>query len=410
MNYEEALSYIHSLQVFGSMPGLDRISRLLEKLGNPQNELKFIHVAGTNGKGSTSTMLSNIYMKAGMNVGLYTSPYVIDFRERIQINGEYISKNDIARLCEKVKSTGVYVTEFEFITALAFLYFKQQNCDIVVLEVGLGGRFDATNVINSPLCAVICRIDLDHTDYLGNTISDIAAEKCGIIKNGCPTVIYPIQKTEAIETIAKYSDYVSPSVNDLKIVSSDIEGNRFIYKNREYTTKLVGVHQIYNALTAIETAKVVGMINEQNIVDGIAAAEIPARVELISKTPVVVLDGSHNPNGADALASFMKNYNNDIVAIIGMMADKDCELFLQKILPYCSAAITVTVKENKRSISAEELADLARKYSSQVIEAETYDTAVKIAKEISNDKKPVFVCGSLYLACAIREKIKAAYK
>ncbi|MBO7217568.1 MAG: bifunctional folylpolyglutamate synthase/dihydrofolate synthase, partial [Clostridia bacterium] len=225
MNYEEALSYIHSLEVFGSIPGLERIKLLTEKLGNPQKDLKFIHVAGTNGKGSTCTMLSNIYIKAGCKVGLYTSPYIVDFRERIQINGEYISKADLARLCKMVKETEVYVTEFEFITALAFLYFKEQNCDIVILEVGLGGRFDATNIIDKPLCSVITRIDLDHTDYLGNTLSKIAMEKCGIIKDGCPVVVYPDEPDEALSVIKKYrEDCVVGNLDELQVLSSGTDG------------------------------------------------------------------------------------------------------------------------------------------------------------------------------------------
>ena len=235
MNYNEALSYIHSLQVFGSVPGLERISELLNLLGNPQDDLKFIHVAGTNGKGSVSTMLSEIHRAAGGRVGLYTSPYVVDFRERIQLDGEYIEKEELARLTELVKSTGVHVTEFEFITALAFLYFKEKKCDIVVLEVGLGGRFDATNVIKAPLCSVITRIDLDHTDYLGDTVEKVAAEKCGIIKDGAPTVTYPDQPSGALGVIkASAPDLTVADKEEIKTVKSDLFGNSFIYKGEPY--------------------------------------------------------------------------------------------------------------------------------------------------------------------------------
>ncbi len=411
MNYEQALSYIHSLQRFGSILGLERIKELCSKLGNPQNELKFIHVAGTNGKGSTCNMLSNIFIKAGHRVGLYTSPYVVDFRERIQLNGEYIEKSELARLCEKVKNTGVEVTEFEFITALAFLYFKEKGCDIVVLEVGLGGRFDATNVIREPFCSVITRIDLDHTDYLGNTIEKIAMEKCGIIKNGCPVVAYPLQEPSALKVVESIAEKLTvPDLNKLKILKSDISGNSFIYKGIKYKTRLAGVHQIYNAVTVIETAYVIGGISDDNIKDGIAETAVPARVELIGENPTVVLDGSHNPDGAEALLSVMKNYDKDIVAIIGMMADKDCELFLKKTLPFCSSVITVTVKENARSISAEALKELAIKYCSDVSVAASYDEAIKTAGEKSDNKKPIFVCGSLYLSSAIRENLIKTFK
>lgn len=411
MNYNETLSYIHSLNKFGSVLGLERITKLLDKLGNPEKELKFIHVAGTNGKGSTCTMLSSVYIDAGLKTGLYTSPYVIDFRERIQVNGKFIEKECLTVLSDKIKETGVVVTEFEFITALAFLYFKEQKCDIVILEVGMGGRFDATNAIENPLCSVITRIDLDHTDYLGDTIEKIAFEKCGIIKKGSPTISYPIQEYGSLTTIQNRSEkLIVPDINSLRILSSDINGNRFIYKDTEYYTRLVGKHQIYNALTVIETVREVGLADSQNIKLGIANAVLPARIELISSSPDVVLDGSHNPDGAHALSEFMKNYNNDIVIIVGMMKDKDCEMFLKRILPYCSSAVTVEVKENIRSISAQELKSLALKYCSDVISANSYEEAIEFAKSKSEEKKPIFVCGSLYLASAIREKLIYNFK
>ena len=407
MEYNEALDYIHSLAVFGSKPGLDRIKKLLKALGNPEKDLKYIHVAGTNGKGSTSAMLSEIYQGAGFKTGLYTSPYVIDFRERIQFNGKYIEKEALTRLTEKVKSTGVFVTEFEFITALAFLYFKEQNSDIVILEVGMGGRFDATNVIDKPLCSVICRIDLDHTDYLGNTYSKIAMEKCGIIKPGCPATVYPIQEAETLSEISKHREnFIVPDLKSLKIISSDMSGNRFIYKNEEYQTMLVGKHQIYNALTVIETVKTVGGVSRENIVCGIKNATLPARVEIINRNPDVVLDGSHNPNGAEALAFVMEHYANDIIAVIGMMRDKDTELFIEKIAPFCSSVITVTVDENPRSAFADELKLIADKYCTDVSAAKDYDEALLLAKRKSGGKHPIFVCGSLYLACSVRDKMK----
>ena len=289
MNYNEALNYIHSLLVFGSKPGLERISELLNKLGNPQDDLKFIHVAGTNGKGSVCTMLSNIYMKAGLKTGLYTSPYVVDFRERIQFNGEYIEKDILAELCKQVKNTNVVVTEFEFITAMAMLYFKYKKCDIVILETGLGGRFDATNVIKENLASVITRIDFDHTAYLGDTLEKIAMEKSGIIKNG-PTICYPLQEKQAEETIKAYSKkFVLPNTDNLEILNSDDFGNRFIYNNEEYKTTLSGEHQIYNALTVIETVKTAGVsVSQNHITEGIASASIPARLEVISEKPLVV--------------------------------------------------------------------------------------------------------------------------
>lgn len=409
MNYNEALNYIHSLLVFGSKPGLERISELLNKLGNPQDDLKFIHVAGTNGKGSVCTMLSNIYMKAGLKTGLYTSPYVVDFRERIQFGGEYIEKDILADLCKQVKDTKVVVTEFEFITAMAMLYFKLKKCDVVILETGLGGRFDATNVIKDNLASVITRIDFDHTAYLGDTLEKIAMEKSGIIKNG-PTVCYPLQEKQAEDTIKSYSNkFILPEVKDLKILDSDDFGNRFIYKGEEYKTSLSGVHQVYNALTVIETVKAAGIsVSQNHITEGIATATIPARLEVISQNPLVVLDGAHNQNGGTALADFLKKHKNT-VAIIGMMADKDCDSFLETTLPYVKKVVTVTVKENPRTISAKDLADLAKKYCNDVLVAESYKEAIEIASENLNDN-PLFVFGSLYLAGGIREDLISYFK
>ena len=216
MNYDEALSYVHSLLVFGSKPGLDRINEVMAKLGNPQNNLKFIHIAGTNGKGSTATMLSNVYIKAGLKVGLYISPFVIDFRERIQLNGQMIGKTDFAHFAQKIKDANVTLTEFEFITAVAFCYFAEKQCDIVILETGLGGRLDATNIIEKPLCSVITHISLDHTGVLGDTLEQIAAEKCGIIKNRGLTVTDMNQEPEVLKVIKAHSDsLVIPSKEDL---------------------------------------------------------------------------------------------------------------------------------------------------------------------------------------------------
>ena len=205
MKYDEALSYIHSLERFGVRPGLDRMRELMRLLGNPQNTLKFLHIAGTNGKGSTSTIAACILKSAGYNVGLYTSPYVLDFRERIQLNGEMVSKQDLADITEKVRSAieenNLLITEFEAVTAIAFLYYASKSCDYVVLEVGLGGRFDATNIISAPCVSVITLIGLDHTDVLGDTMEKIAFEKCGIIKEKSPVVSFPFQKPECLEII-----------------------------------------------------------------------------------------------------------------------------------------------------------------------------------------------------------------
>lgn len=405
MNYTEALSYVHSLLVFGSKPGLSRMREVMEKLGSPQNNLKFIHIAGTNGKGSTATMLSNVYIKAGFRVGLYISPFVTDFRERIQLNGQMIEQADFALIAQKVRDTGVMLTEFEFITAAAFCYFAEKKCDLVILETGLGGRLDATNIIEKPLCSVLTHISLDHTGVLGDTLEQIATEKCGIIKNRGLTVTDMQQEPEVFEVIKAHTDnLVIPSKEDLKILSCDIFGNTFIYKGEKYETTLAGLHQVSNAVSVIETVKNALPVSEENLKAAIKETIFPARCEIVSKNPLVVLDGAHNPDGANALERVMQNYSGEITAIVGMMADKDCGQVLKTLLPHCENVITVTVEENPRSISAEALMSLAKPYCENRFTAKDYDDAVLKAVRLSGGK-PIFVFGSLYLASAIRNKL-----
>lgn len=411
MNYQEAVDYIHSLLVFGSQPGLERITVLLDALGNPQDGLSFIHVAGTNGKGSTCLMLSEIYRKAGYLTGLYISPYVVDFRERIQFDGQYIEKDLLATFCEQVKNTGITVTEFEFITAVAMLYFSYKKCDIVILETGLGGRFDATNIIRRNLTSVITKIDFDHMAYLGDTIEQITMEKCGIIKPGSPTVSYPLQDAAAEQVIQQHAEtMILPDLSQLEILSSDLGGNTFSYHGDLYTVPLIGPHQIYNALTAIEAVGAAGLpVDQQTVIDAIASVRFPARMEIIREDPLVLLDGAHNPNGAAALEAVMRPFTGRIVAVVGMMADKNCDGFLKTVLPYCRAAVTVEVKDNPRSMTADGLADLAGRYCNKVFATESYEKAIKLAKELASGKDPIFVFGSLYLAGAVRERLLSVF-
>lgn len=409
MLYNEALKYIHSLNAFGIKPGLERMQIVLDVLGNPQDKLQFIHVAGTNGKGSTSTIIAKALEYTGKRVGLYTSPFVIDFRERIQINGEYISENDLSVLTQKIINTNVELTEFEFITALAFLYFYKNSCDIVVLETGLGGRLDATNIIESPLCCVITKIDYDHTLILGDTIEKIAFEKCGIIKENANVVCYPYQNESALSVIKKTApNIIAPSVSELKIDDNVFPNNRFFYKSIEYTTSLCGRYQVYNAITALEALATVGIdISGDSVKRAVFDAFIPARMEVISTLPLVVLDGAHNPNGADALCDVMSHYNS-ITAIVGMMADKDVDLFLQKVSAYCKNVITVKVESNARSMSAEQLKEKVSRYNKNVFAASNHLDAINLAKKLSEDN-PVFVFGSLYLAGEIRPILKSSF-
>ncbi len=404
MNYEETLNYIHSLGNFSKPPTLERIKTVLKKLGNPQNNFKAIHIAGTNGKGSVSAMLSKVFTLAGYKTALFISPYIIDFCERIQINGEFISRDDICKYAGVIKSTNIELTEFEFITAMAFLYFSEQNCQIAIIETGLGGRLDATNTMDNVIANVITKIGLDHTAILGNTIEKITKEKCGIIRN-CPVITSHNQCKEAFSVLGNYNSVI-PNINELEILESGINGNTYIYKGREYHTSLVGEYQIENSLIVIETVENCGINIPYNIIcTALAETYFPARLEVISKKPLVILDGAHNPDGASALTETLQKYNGKATALIGMMKDKDCDEVLETTLPYCKNAVAVEVENMPRALSKEELKELAQKYC-QCVTAENYDEAIeKISKEDT-----VFVFGSLYLASAIRKKLKNFFK
>lgn len=387
---------------------LDRITDVLNKLSNPQNELNAIHIAGTNGKGSVSSMLSSVFKEAGFKTGLYISPFIIDFRERIQINGEYISQTDLISYAQRVIDTKVQLTEFEFITAVAFLYFAEKDIDILICETGLGGRLDATNSLSCKTACVITKIGLDHTAILGDKIEQITTEKCGIIRD-CVTVTTPNQDKNALRVIKEYSpNVVLPNLCELRIIESGIN-NTFIYKENEYKLSLSGEFQIENALTAIETISSSGYnIPYNNIYKGLEKAHIPARMECISANPLIVLDGAHNPDGAMVLSAELKRYSGEITAIIGMMKDKDCDDFLKTTLCHCKNAVATSVEGMPRSLKAEELKEKAIAYC-DCKTASGYTDAIEKAVELS-EGKPIFIFGSLYLASAIRPLLIEKFK
>lgn len=410
MNYSETLNYIHSLGKFSKPAGLDRITAFLDRLCNPQNNFKSIHIAGTNGKGSVSAMLAKIFEISGYKTGLFISPYVIDFRERIQINGEFISEEDLIKYTQTVIDAGAELTEFEFITAVAFLYFSDKKCDILIAETGLGGRLDATNTLKNVAVSVITKIGLDHSAILGDTAEKIAAEKCGIIKD-CPVTVSSCNQKDGVLEVIKRSSksLVVPDISKLEILKSDETGNTFIYKEREYGISLCGEYQIENALTVIETAENSGHnIPYEAVKAALANTYFPARAEIICKAPLALLDGAHNPDGAKALADIMKKYSGKITAVIGVMRDKDYKQVLKTTLKHCKNAVAVTVEDMPRALSACSLAETAAEFCPCAV-AESYDLAIKKADEISNGE-PVFVFGSLYLAGGIREKLKDFYK
>lgn len=431
MTYDEAIQKINSLLRFGIKPGLERIHELLKRLSNPQNKLKFVHVAGTNGKGTSCTLISNTLTKCGYKTGLYTSPYIMDFRERFCINGEMISKSDVASYTERVanvadqmQNEGFEITEFEFITALAFLWFCEQKCDVVVLEVGLGGRFDATNVIKDPLVSLIMSISLDHTAVLGDTVEKIAFEKCGIIKDNRPVVLYSEQPNSVYEVVEKTAnEHNSPlTVADnslVSLVTTDIKGSIIKYKANgtfgidgeiEVFLPFIGEHQLKNAAAALSVLKILyeqGFdITAEGIKTGFKTAKFFARLELMRENPTVLLDGVHNPGGAKALSAAIEKYlsNKKKVLVIGMLADKDVETAVSCIAPHFGKAY-VLEPDNPRAMPSNELAAVVRKYCGDVKPLADYEQAYSLALDDAGESGAVVICGSLYLAGKMRRII-----
>lgn len=423
MIYTEAVNYIHSLLKFGIRPGLSGMDALLHLLGNPQKSMRFVHVAGTNGKGSVSTAISNILTDAGYKTGLYTSPYVSDFLERIQFCGEVSDKNIFAENVQKVKyaveelsEKNVVITEFEALTAAAFLCFKDLQCDIVILEVGLGGRLDATNIIDTPLVNVITSLSLDHTGILGETIEEIAFEKCGTIKQNGRVVCSFGQPEGALkvveETAEKHScSLVIPDENAVEIIKSDLFGTDFIYKNERYLIKLPGAHQVKNMTSVIECCEFLKNdfnLSKENIKNGISATFLPARVEVMSKNPLVILDGGHNEDGARVFYNAVKDYlkpSGKVYVLAGMMADKAVETSLKNIM--CSADCFVCVTpDNPRAMKATELAEISMKYCENTICIDSPVDAVDYIFNHIKENDVLCAVGSLYLAGEIRTKLK----
>ena len=403
-NYEKTLEYIHSLGMFSHPAGLSRITEVMQKLANPQRSLYSVHITGTNGKGSTACMTAHALMAAGYKTGLFISPYILDFRERIQINGDFIPKNTLVRLAKKVADTGVSLTEFEFITAVGILYFFESKCDICVFETGLGGRLDATNILPDTL-PVITKIGLDHTAVLGDTIGAIAGEKAAIIKSGTAVTCYGQDKAAFDVIKEKAHRLFVPVREELQVHRCDITGNKFSYKGKEYKTALGGEHQLQNATLAIETLSAVKLDVPYNAVyKGLSAATFPARLEVISQSPLAVLDGAHNPDGGAALKRAMEPYKGRITAVVGMMRDKSVDEFLSSLLPMCKNVIAVRAADNPRALSAQEMRDTALKYHDTVYTADSIPEAVLQAQKLS-EKAPVFVFGSLYLAAAARDEL-----
>lgn len=421
MRYQDAIDYIHNTYKFGVKLGLDNIRRLLEYMDNPQEKLKIIHVAGTNGKGSTCSFINSILIDAGYKVGLYTSPYLEEFEERMRINNENIPKEKLTNYVEYIKpiidkmiSEGYnHPTEFEVITAIAFKYFYDEKVDFVVLEVGLGGRYDATNVINKPLVSVITTIDFDHMDKLGDTISKIAFEKAGIIKQDGIVVSF-YQRDEALKVIKEICDLKNATLtvmnaDDVKINESNSVHQIFDYKNyKNLEIRIIGKHQIYNsvlAVMAIDKLKSYGInIDIDTIKKGLNEAKWPGRIEVINRSPLIVIDGAHNPQGMKVLKDALKLFTyKKLILVVGMLKDKDTSNMIKLITPEADYVIT-TMPISERAYTAEELSEKIS--STNVLHFDNIDDATDMALKMAHQDDMVLFCGSLYMIGHVRTYLR----
>jgi dihydrofolate synthase/folylpolyglutamate synthase len=428
MNYEEAIDFIHSSYKFGSKLGLDNIRELLKRLGNPQSKLDIIHIAGTNGKGSTASFVNQILIEAGYKVGLFTSPYLEYFNERIRVDNILIDEDDLIRGVLKIKNAidkmvedgHNHPTEFEIVTALGFLHFLDKKVDIVVLEVGLGGRFDATNVIEESMASVITSISKDHTHILGNTLEEIAFEKSGIIKENGHVYVYPqkIQAEKVIENIsakrgAVFKTYDISQVKNIEFTEKgsvfDIEIEEMIYKNLEI--KMLGRHQVYNSTLAVmmlDDLNRRGLVNieEKHYRSGLLNTRWNGRLEIISENPLILIDGAHNEDGARALSEALSEYykSKKKILCIGVLKDKDLDVILEYVLPHFDEVV-VTEPCNPRALGFRELEEKIKERGKSVIAIKELDEAIETTLKKKEGYDLFVFSGSLYLIGEIRKYI-----
>ena len=416
MTVQEALTYIHSVCWKGSIPGLGRTRELLARLGNPEKKLRFVHVAGTNGKGSTAAMLASILRQAGYRTGLYTSPYILRFHERMQVNGREISDEDLSAITEFVRphaeAMADHPTEFELVSCIAFEYFMRQHCDIVVLEVGMGGELDSTNVIDTPEAAVLTNIGLDHTEFLGDTLEKIAATKSGIIKPGGAAVIY--RDSPSVEAVIEDrcqqvgARLVKADFAALRSISHDLDGQVFDAAGfPALHLPLLGEHQMKNAAVVLATVGVLRdkgwHITDEQVRAGLAQVRWPGRFEVLRKDPLFLVDGGHNPQCIEALAANIRDYlaGRRLTVLTGVLADKDYHCMYANIAPYAAEFLTVT-PDSPRSLSAEDLKTYLEQFGKPVTVCPTVEEGVAEAIRRAGKDGVVLAYGSLYMVGAIR--------
>ena len=419
MNLDQALEYIHSVSWKGSVPGLSRIDQLLELMGRPERKLRFVHVAGTNGKGSTCAMLASIFRAAGYNTGLYTSPYLVKFGERIQVNGEMISDEELCEITEYVKpladSIKDHPTEFETVTAIGFAYFARKKCDIVICEVGMGGEFDATNVILPPELSVICNIGLDHTETLGDTLEKIASAKAGIIKEGSDTIIYRAKPSvEAVfeEKCAQmHCRCIKADFDSIELVSHGLEGQCFNWGRFEkLNLPLLGDHQLHNAAVVLSAAtelqKKGWNVTDDDIRAGIAAVQWPGRFELLRRKPLFIVDGGHNPQCIEALVKNIDDYlqGRELTVLTGVLADKDFNCMYGDVARYAREFVTIT-PASPRAMQAADLAAYLSRFGKPATAFDDVKEGVNAAIALAGKTGVVLCYGSLYMLGDIKAAV-----
>lgn len=417
MSFEDAMKYMSKVNVYGSVLGLDNTRELLRRLGNPQNELKFIHVAGTNGKGSVCAYIGTILAEAGYLVGRYISPTIIEYRERIQLRKNhittYISEEEVGKYIGRMKEVidgmlgeGLpHPTPFEIETAMSFLYYTEKQCDIVVLEVGLGGRLDSTNVITTAICSVLTSISMDHMQILGDSLEKIAYEKAGIIKKNIPVISYEqdmkVMNVIQEECSKNQSKLTYMSLDSIKNENHSFYGITFDYKKyKGLKLKLLGENQVKNAALAIEVInELVNLgyhIKEADLRNGLLLTRWPGRFEMLCKQPYLFVDGAHNEDAARSLRKSIEIYftNKRIIYIIGVLADKDYHSVLRHTAKYADTVITLT-PDNPRALTSEDLAKTVKEYCTNVIDGKTTENAIKIAMELADIEDVILAFGSL---------------
>ena len=421
MDYMEAVLYISSTAQYGSKLGLDNIRVLLDLMNNPQKSLKCIHVAGTNGKGSTSAFISSILRAAGYSVCTFNSPFIERFTEQIKLNGEEIENSELAAITDFVREKAVFMykhynvhpTEFEITTAIAFEYFYRQHCDLAVIEVGLGGRDDATNIIDTPEVAVITTIDFDHMQWLGKTLPDIAMQKAGIIKQNGTVVLYPqIAEVEQVflDVCTKKNAKVI-KVNKMELCSSAYDINYQVFSYKKFNglrIKLLGDHQLLNAATAIETCLALKdkgyAINESHIFSGLEGSSWPGRLEVLGTHPIVLIDGAHNSEGGQALKKALDKYFRNIpkVFVVGFLGDKAYNEIIHNIAKQDDIIITLT-PNNARAITSGELCYILRENFSNVYDGVSAKNALRLALDFVKENGMICAFGSLYMIGDFRQ-------